>query len=265
MKPMMFKLLYFTSIIFLCLLLFACASSIRSKDQVDEFYDRYVSLTKMQAAKDPLIGIWQGSKGGKPVILAVIENDENGPEKLKAIILNGGEYQFGYSDGDPWFYASPMAAQGTYAGKVVYRELFWSKWYPTKIVMSNFNSFTAHDDVPPRIKTPGGKTHSYVQKEQIIAVDDIARSSGTGFLIRNTNLIITAHHVVGKAKTIGVRFPDGSIFPAEVVGRDAQNDIAILRLEFFTPSPERGFRLDSDLEIAPVKRSMPLGIRLVKH
>jgi len=78
-----------------------------------------------------------------------------------------------------------------------------------------------------------------MRKEQVITVDDIARSSGTGFLIRNTNLIITAHHVVGKAKSIGVRFPDGNIFPAEIVGRDAQNDIAILRLEFFTPSADR--------------------------
>jgi S1-C subfamily serine protease len=101
-----------------------------------------------------------------------------------------------------------------------------------------------------------------MRKEQVVTVDDIARSSGTGFLIRNTNLIITAHHVVGKAKTIGVRLPDGNIFPAEIVGRDAQNDIAILRLEFFTPSPERGFHLDSDSDVAAGETVHALGYPL---
>jgi S1-C subfamily serine protease len=95
-----------------------------------------------------------------------------------------------------------------------------------------------------------------------MTVDDIARSSGTGFLIRNTNLIITAHHVVGKAKTIGVRFPDGTIFPAEIVSRDAQNDMAILQLEFFTPSTDRGFHLISDSNIAPGETVHALGYPL---
>jgi hypothetical protein len=236
--------LYLISGLCFCFLLFSCASTSKNIEQTD-LYDKYLQMTKMQAGKDPLIGIWQGSKGGKEIILAVVENDEKDSEKLMAVILNGSEYQFGYSDGSPWFYVSPMASRSTYAGRINYKDLFWSRWYPTKIVMNDIHSFTTYDDLPAHVKSRGGKTTSYMRKEQVITVDDIARSSGTGFLIRNTNLIITAHHVVGKAKSIGVRFPDGNIFPAEIVGRDVQNDIAILRLEFFTPSAERGFQLDS--------------------
>lgn len=257
----MHSLLISLTSIALCFL-FACASATKTKGEGDELYDKYLQLTKMQAAKDPLIGIWQGSKGGQPVILAVVENNEDGPERLQAVILNGSEFQFGYSDGDPWFYVSPMAAQGTYAGKIVYKYLFWPQWNPTKIVMSNYNSFTTYDDVPAHVKAPGGKVNAYMRKEQVITVDDIARSSGSGFLVRNTNLIITAHHVVGKAKTIGVRFPDGNIYPAEIVGRDAQNDIAILRLEYFTPSAERGFQLDHTSEVAPGETVHALGYPL---
>jgi hypothetical protein len=256
------SLLTFLVSIALCFcFLFSCASTSKNIEQSD-IYDKYLKLTKMQAGKDSLIGIWQGSKGGKEIILAVIENDEKESEKLKAVILNGSEYQFGYSDGSPWLYVSPMASKGTYAGRINYKELLWSRWYPTRIVMNDMHSFTANDDLPAHVKAPGGKTTSYMRKEQIMTVDDIARSSGTGFLIRNTNLIITAHHVVGKAKSIGVRFPDGNIFPAEVVGRDAQNDIAILRLEFFTPLAERGFQLDSDSDVAPGETVHALGYPL---
>ena len=245
----------------LCFLLFSCASTSKNIEQSD-LYDKYLKLTKMQAGKDSLIGIWQGSKGGKEIILAVIENDEKESEKLKAVILNGSEYQFGYSDGSPWFYVSAMASKGTYAGRINYKDLFWSRWYPTRIVMSDMHSFTTYDNLPAHVKAPGGKTTSYMRKEQIVTVDDIARSSGTGFLIRNTNLIITAHHVIGKASKIGVRFPDGNIYIAEIAGRDAQNDIAILRLEFFTPSPERGFQLDSDSDVAPGETVHALGYPL---
>lgn len=257
----MHSLLISLTSIALCFL-FACASATKTKGEGDDLYDKYLKLTKMQAGKDPLIGIWQGSKGGQPIILSVIENDEGELEKLKAVILNGSEYQFGYSDGSPWFYVSPMATRGTYAGKIVYKYLFFPQWFPTKVVMNDLNSFTTYDDVPAHVKAPGGKVNAYMRKEQVITVDDIARSSGSGFLVRNTNLIITAHHVVGKAKTIGVRFPVGNIYPAEIVGRDAQNDIAILRLEYFTPSAERGFQLDHTSEVAPGETVHALGYPL---
>jgi S1-C subfamily serine protease len=248
-------------IIILCLFLISCASTSKNIEQSDR-YDKYLKLTKMQAGKDPLIGIWQGSKGGKPIILAVTENDGEESEQLKAVILNGSDYQFGYLNSSPWFYVSPMASKATYAGRINYKELFWSRWYPTKIVMNDMNSFTTTDDLPAHVKSPGGKITSYMRKEEVIAIDDITRSSGTGFLIKDSNLVITAHHVVGKAKSIGVRFPDGSIFPAEIVGRDAQNDVAILRLEFFTPSPERGFEIDASPDIAPGETVHALGYPL---
>lgn len=248
------------TILSICLLA-ACATTSTRIEQTD-LYARYLKVTKTQAGKDPLIGIWQGSKGGKTVILAIVENDEKDSEKLKAVILNGSEYQFGYSDGSPWFYVTPMAAKGTYAGRINYKDIFWSRWYPTHVVMKDMYSFTTNDDLPTHVKSPGGRITSYVRREQVVTVDDIARSSGTGFLVRNTNLVVTALHVVDRAKSIGVRFPDGQIFPVEIVGRDAGNDVAILRLDFFDPSPHRGLRIGQQWDAHPGETVHALGYPL---
>lgn len=57
-----------------------------------------------------------------------------------------------------------------------------------------------------------------------------AFSLGSGFLIKKEGLILTNHHVVDRESKIRVRLWDGREFPAEVIGRDAQSDIALLRI-----------------------------------
>jgi serine protease Do len=59
-------------------------------------------------------------------------------------------------------------------------------------------------------------------------------SSGSGFLLTPDGLVVTNNHVVARgdvvAREIVVRLSDGREFPAEVVGRDASTDVALLRL-----------------------------------
>lgn len=241
----------------------ACAMNRGTGELPDPVYESYLNLTREQARKDPLIGIWQGSQSGEEVLLAVVLNDKEGQEKLKAVILNGNEFDFGYSREDPWFFVSPMAAQGAYAGKIVDKLGFWSRWFPTRVVMNGSNQFTTYDDIPPNVKRSGGNKHSYMRKEaQTVIIDDLMRSSGSGFLIWKSDKVLTAHHVVKDAKKITVRFSDGRRFAADIVSRDPANDLALLKLRGFTLSDERGLRVLRGTAVAPGEEIHVIGYPL---
>ncbi|HYH98313.1 MAG TPA: trypsin-like peptidase domain-containing protein [Hyalangium sp.] len=61
------------------------------------------------------------------------------------------------------------------------------------------------------------------------------RSSGSGFVLTPDGLVVTNNHVVAKAQQIVVRLADGREFSAEVVGRDASTDVALLRVRDVSP------------------------------
>ncbi|OYX02924.1 MAG: serine protease, partial [Rhizobiales bacterium 32-66-8] len=56
-------------------------------------------------------------------------------------------------------------------------------------------------------------------------------SLGSGFVIDPTGLIVTNNHVIAEADEIYANFNDGSKLKAEVVGRDAKTDLALLRVK----------------------------------
>ncbi len=58
-----------------------------------------------------------------------------------------------------------------------------------------------------------------------------ARGMGSGFLISTDGYIVTNNHVVEKAKSIMVTFNDGRELSAELVGADAQTDLAVLKVD----------------------------------
>ncbi len=53
---------------------------------------------------------------------------------------------------------------------------------------------------------------------------------GSGFIIESDGLVITNHHVIDGADEIIVRLSDRREFEAELVGSDAETDIAVLRI-----------------------------------
>jgi serine protease Do len=57
------------------------------------------------------------------------------------------------------------------------------------------------------------------------------RGHGSGFIIEPDGLILTNNHVVDSADQLIVRLGDGREFDAEVVRRDEQTDIALLRID----------------------------------
>ncbi|WP_341702019.1 DegQ family serine endoprotease [Ferrovibrio sp.] len=54
---------------------------------------------------------------------------------------------------------------------------------------------------------------------------------GSGFIIDPAGWIVTNNHVIDKASKIVITLEDGSSFPAEVKGRDAKTDLALLKID----------------------------------
>ena len=59
---------------------------------------------------------------------------------------------------------------------------------------------------------------------------DVQQSLGSGFVISKAGLVVTNYHVVGSARTVYVSFSNSDSMRAEVVGRDASTDVALLKV-----------------------------------
>ncbi len=71
------------------------------------------------------------------------------------------------------------------------------------------------------------------------------KSLGSGFIISKDGYIFTNNHVVEKADKIKVRLSDGKEYDAEVKGKDAKTDIALIKIKPTGSLPIVGFG-DSD-------------------
>jgi serine protease Do len=58
-----------------------------------------------------------------------------------------------------------------------------------------------------------------------------ASSLGSGFIIDPSGLIVTNNHVIANAEQISVTLSDDTTLKAEVIGRDAVTDLALLKVE----------------------------------
>jgi S1-C subfamily serine protease len=76
-----------------------------------------------------------------------------------------------------------------------------------------------------------------------VLVDGRHRFPATG-IAYDTNLILTADHVVDRDEDIRVVLPDGKELSAEVAGRDPSSDLALLRISEAVASPAETFQGD---------------------
>ena len=56
-------------------------------------------------------------------------------------------------------------------------------------------------------------------------------ATGSGFILSEDGYIITNYHVVEDATDIDVVMHDGNEYPAELVGKDSSNDLAVLKID----------------------------------
>jgi S1-C subfamily serine protease len=231
------RLLLFVIVVTVCLSVDLSWASAQSRN---ELYETYKKTTVAQADDDPLIGIWSGSMCTKKILLAVIRNDDKNGFDLKAVLLNGKEVGYGFKNSDTWFYVSHLAASGVYEGKTVYRNRLFKNWYPNRVALTTENVFTSIDDAR---NSCGSAANIYVRKEpRPHSASESALKTGSGFLLHQTDFIITAYHVIEGSSKLSVTFPSGSSYTARVVARDVKNDLAILKLVEFKTS-EDGFRM----------------------
>ena len=69
-----------------------------------------------------------------------------------------------------------------------------------------------------------------------------AQSLGSGFIISPDGYVVTNNHVItadgqGEVESITINMPDGTEFPAKLVGRDAASDLAVLKISSAKPLP----------------------------
>jgi len=57
------------------------------------------------------------------------------------------------------------------------------------------------------------------------------RGLGSGFIISQDGYVVTNNHVIERAEDIKVILEDGTEFKAEVIGKDAKTDLAVLKIE----------------------------------
>ena len=56
-------------------------------------------------------------------------------------------------------------------------------------------------------------------------------AAGSGFVISSDGYIVTNNHVIEGASAIEVLMANGETYPAQLIGRDASNDLAVLKIE----------------------------------
>ncbi len=78
-----------------------------------------------------------------------------------------------------------------------------------------------------RTVAPAGADELY----GIAAAPTRVNGMGTGIVLDPRGYIITNHHVIDDVQVIKVRLSDGSTYPAKVIARDHDNDLALLKIE----------------------------------
>ena len=85
---------------------------------------------------------------------------------------------------------------------------------------------------------------------------------GSGVIVSPAGLVLTNNHVIEAADEIEVALNDGRKFPARLVGRDPETDLAVLQIEAAAELPALAFASGDALEVGDVVLAIgnPFGV-----
>jgi S1-C subfamily serine protease len=138
-----------------------------------------------------------------------------------AVLVGGFVYLTSMSDWNVRKIIAPIQKQGK----------LWSE--PEVAKTANFPADEQNNiDIYGMANTATVNIASIVYRENWFAQIYPEKGQGSGFLIDEEGLILTNRHVVsGRAPEISVTLADKSTYKAEILGRDDNNDLAILKIK----------------------------------
>ncbi len=90
-----------------------------------------------------------------------------------------------------------------------------------------------------------------------VALPREVNGMGTGVVIDSRGYILTNHHVVDGVHQINVTLEGGQAYVAQLVARDAETDLAVIRIR--TPQPLRTIRLGTSDDLMTGESVIALG------
>ena len=84
----------------------------------------------------------------------------------------------------------------------------------------------------PNVNPNGGMTPAevYAQNQQSVVLIETDSATGSGFILSEDGYVVTNHHVIEDAATIHVVLYDNQSYQAKLVGYEANNDLALLKI-----------------------------------
>ncbi len=125
---------------------------------------------------------------------------------------------------------SSFLAQSPNTGQVIAPTVASSS-APNKTLASGSDFSTAIRDVAARVRPAVVQiTNEQVQIDQFNQTFTVPAGVGSGVIYDRQGYILTNNHVVEGAQKLLVSLPDGRSFPAQVIGRDPQTDLAVVKV-----------------------------------
>jgi serine protease Do len=103
-------------------------------------------------------------------------------------------------------------------------------WRERPVAEAVLPGFVPPTSLAPLVREVGGGVVNINTVGPRDRVGTATRATGSGFILSVDGYVVTNNHVIAKARSIQVRLADGREFPAEVVGRDPETDVALLKL-----------------------------------
>lgn len=200
-------------------------------------------LTKNANSIDPIEGIWSVNFGAtynpNPMYSRTEYLNYSTVAIVRDTITIGRDFFESVIYSDKWH----RGAISGHFSKTAYPKVYISRQYNLDGSFDKYNFILENSGVlrSSKIKDNFTLETYYIKifpainnEESIFPNDEKIKSTGSGFVLTETGLIVTNWHVVDNNNSIEVYFPQKEkTFKAEIVLKDVSNDVAILRLKDF--------------------------------